>query len=235
MATSEMMRAELIPKIVHLFMTHPIHHVQVSLKVQCISLNAFSAIYPLLLMIGCLSILPKIYSEMKSNSCCTKSTYCITSRIACLYKPPCPTCTLYVHMYIHAAPPSAPGGLTLDVQQRSITVVWSSPASTGGRSDLYYQVEHSDPDNLGTYTGTVSLSGGSISHSFTDLRPYTQYCVRVIAHNGVSDQDPDGTNLRTVEECTRTLESGKSSSNNLHSFCNLWIAILAILLVPLSV
>jgi hypothetical protein len=29
----------------------------------------------------------------------------------------------------------------------------------------------------------------------------------VTAHNGVSDQDPDGTNLRTVEECTRTLES----------------------------
>ena len=96
--------------------------------------------------------------------------------------------------------------MTLSAQQSSITVVWSSPAVTGGRSDLYYQVEHSDPDNLGTYTGTVYLRGGSTSHSFSGLRSYTQYCVRVIAHNGVSDQDPDGTHLRTVEECTRTAE-----------------------------
>ena len=29
------------------------------------------------------------------------------------------------------------------------------------------------------------------------------------AHNGVSDQDPDGTHLRTVEECVRTDEGGK--------------------------
>ena len=97
----------------------------------------------------------------------------------------------------------------MDVQQRSITVEWSSPASTGGRSDYYYQVEHSDPNILGNYTGTVYLSGGSTSHSFTGLRPGTQYCVRVIAHNGVSDQDPDGTHLRTVEECTRTPEDSE--------------------------
>ena len=125
--------------------------------------------------------------------------------------------------------------MTVVPEQTSIVVRWSLPAQTGGRSDLYYQVEHSDPDNLGTYTGTVYLSGRSTSHPFTGLKPYTQYCVQVIAHNGVSDQDPDGTNLRTVEECTRTLESGKSSSNNLRSFCKLWLAISAILHVSLSV
>ena len=59
-----------------------------------------------------------------------------------------------------------------------------SPAQTGGRSDLYYRVEHSDPDNLGSFTGTVYKSGGSTSHTFTGLRPYTQYCIRVSAHNG---------------------------------------------------
>ena len=109
-----------------------------------------------------------------------------------------------------AEPPSAPGSLTLTSQQSSITVVWSLPASTGGRSDFYYQVEHSDPDNLGTYTGTDYVSGGSTSHSFNGLRPDTQYCVRVIAHNGVSDQDSDGTHLRIVEECTRTAEGRES-------------------------
>ena len=107
----------------------------------------------------------------------------------------------------YTEPPSAPGGLTLTAQQSSITVVWSSPAVTGGRSDLYYQVEHSDPDTLGTYTGTDYVNGGSTRRKvFSGLTPDTQYCIRVIAHNGVSDQDPDGTHLRTVEECTRTAE-----------------------------
>ena len=110
----------------------------------------------------------------------------------------------------YAEPPSAPAGLTLTAQQTSITVVWSSPAVTGGRSDLYYQVEHSDPDNLGTYISTDYVSGGSTSHSFTGLRPGTQYCIRVIAHNGVSDQDPDGTHLRTVQQCNPTAEGRES-------------------------
>ena len=82
-----------------------------------------------------------------------------------------PSCMSYTE------PPSAPGSLTLTAQQSSITVVWSLPASTGGRFDLYYQVEHSDPDILGTYTDTVYLSRGSTSHSFTGLRPGTQYCI----------------------------------------------------------
>ena len=111
----------------------------------------------------------------------------------------------------YAEPPSAPGGLTLTAQQTSITVVWSSPAVTGGRSDLYYQVEYSDPDNLCAYTGTDYVNGGSTRRKvFNGLRPYTHYCVRVIAHNGVSDQDPDGTHLRTVQQCTITKEGRES-------------------------
>ena len=93
----------------------------------------------------------------------------------------------------------------------SLLASWSLPSQTGDRSDLYYKVEHSDPDNLGSYTGTVYKSGGSTSHTFTGLRPYTQYCIRVSAHNGVSDQDPDGDHLRRVEECIRTSEDSKSS------------------------
>ena len=91
----------------------------------------------------------------------------------------------------------------------SLLASWSLPSQTGGRSDLYYRVEHSDPDNLGSYTGTVYKSGGSTSHTFTGLRPYTQYCIRVSAHNGVTDQDPDGGHLRIVEECIRTSEDSK--------------------------
>ena len=105
-------------------------------------------------------------------------------------------------------PPSAPRDLSLTTSQTSITVSWTRPADEGGRTDLYYQVEHSDPDNLGSYTGTLYLSRGSITRTrtFTGLRPFTSYCVRVIAHNGVSDQDPEGTHLRTVEDCVTTDE-----------------------------
>ena len=106
-------------------------------------------------------------------------------------------------------PPSAPRSLSLSPQQSSITVSWSAPADLGGRRDLYYQVEISDPDNLGSFTGTVFLSGRTTSRTISGLRPHTQYCVRVTAHNGVSDQDPDGEHPRTVEECTRTLEARK--------------------------
>ena len=99
----------------------------------------------------------------------------------------------------------------MTAQQSSITAVWSSPAQTGNRSDLYYQVEHSDPENLGTYINTDYISGRSTRRKvFSSLRPGTEYCVRVIAHNGVSDQDPDGTHLRTVEECTTTPEGSET-------------------------
>ena len=77
----------------------------------------------------------------------------------------------------------------------------------------------SDQDPDGTHLRTVeecfkTVEGSKlqcvISHtSYTELRPYAQYCVRVTAHNGVSDQDPDGTHLRTVEKCVRTDEGRK--------------------------
>ena len=106
-------------------------------------------------------------------------------------------------------PPSAPSGVLLSATNTSITITWSDPADLGERTDLYYQVEISDPDNLGSYTGTVVLRGSTTSRTISGLRPHTQYCVRVTAHNGVSDQDPDGEHLRTVEECNRTLEARK--------------------------
>ena len=111
-------------------------------------------------------------------------------------------------MMLLTEPPSVPESVSLTPQQTSITVRWSPPTEDGGRTDLYYEVEHSDPDNLRLYTGPVYLSGVSRTHTFSGLRPFTPYCVRVTAHNGVSDQDPDGTHLRRVEVCEKTKETG---------------------------
>ena len=103
-------------------------------------------------------------------------------------------------------PPSVPCNLRLITQNNSITVNWLSPTETGGRSDLYYQVEYSDPDILGSFIGTVYLDGESTNHTFTNLRPYISYCIQVSAHNGVSDQDPERSQISLIEKCTHTLE-----------------------------
>ena len=106
-------------------------------------------------------------------------------------------------------------------QATSITVHWTQPADLGGRSDLFYQVKHSNPDKFGSFiTDTYDLSGTATSYTVTGLTPYTQYCVRVTAHNGVSDQDPDGTYLRTVEECVRTTEGSKLILYVIHQYQN---------------
>ena len=127
-----------------------------------------------------------------------------------VYKVPC---------YLHTEPPSPPRSVSLTPQRNSITVRWSAPSDNGGRTDLYYEVDISDPDNLGSYTGTVYLSGRSTSRTISGLRPFTQYCVRVTAHNGVSDQDPNGQHLRREEQCTTTLTSGKVHNIKLPTHC----------------
>ena len=112
--------------------------------------------------------------------------------------------TIYLLMCIE--PPSAPRNLTLTARPDNLTVHWTQPAELGGRADLFYIMESYDFDNFASF---VNLDGTITSYTVTGLRPYTQYCVRVTAHNGVSDQDPDGTHLRTVEECVRTDERRK--------------------------
>ena len=90
----------------------------------------------------------------------------------------------------------------------SIAVSWSPSTETGGRSDFYYQVKYSDPDNFGSFTGAVYLNE-STTHTFTGLRPYTSYCIQVSAHNGVSDQDPERSQSRMIEGCNRTFEDSE--------------------------
>ena len=106
-------------------------------------------------------------------------------------------------------PPSAPQNVLLPVTNTSITVSWSPPAEDGGRTDIYYEVKHSNPLSIGEFYEPIYLPKTTIKYKFPGLRPFTDYCVRVTAHNGVSDQNPDGTHLRTIEVCGRTDEGSK--------------------------
>ena len=90
----------------------------------------------------------------------------------------------------------------------SIGVMWAHPSYTGGRADLYYTVERSEHDNPREFSEVACKESSFFPmHRFDYLKPATQYCVRVTAHNGVSDQDPDGAQLRTVEQCLQTPET----------------------------
>ena len=155
---------------------------------------------------------------MRHKNCSVKATLHwptvhknATRSFICILSCRIPNTGIHMHSFschLHTEPPSPPRSVSLIPQPSSITVRWSAPSDNGGRTDLYYEVDISDPDNLGSYTGTVYLSGRSTSRTISGLRPFTQYCVRVTAHNGVSDQDPNGQLLRREEQCTRTLTAG---------------------------
>ena len=114
--------------------------------------------------------------------------------------------------FLCSEPPSAPSGVLLSTTNTSITVRWLAPADLGGRTDLYYQVEISDPDNLGSYIGAICVPGSKEIHVFLGLRPCTDYCVRVTAENGVSDQDPSSKDSRTETRCIKTKEGCKDAT-----------------------
>ena len=95
----------------------------------------------------------------------------------------------------------------LTPSRNSVIARWSPPAEDGGRTDLYYELSISDHNNTRSFNSSVYHNTNSRSYTFSGLNPFTEYSVRVTAHNGVSDQDPDGTCLRTVEECVTTSEA----------------------------
>ena len=118
--------------------------------------------------------------------------------------------TVFFTVVLITEPPSAPENvIVVAISPREILATWSPPTDHGGRFDLYYEVKISDPQILGEFTPSVYLTNITTRHVFPELTPFTAYCVRVTAHNGVSDQDPDRTHLRTVESCTETPEDGE--------------------------
>ena len=90
------------------------------------------------------------------------------------------------------APPGPPRDVMISgVSDTTLTVTWSSPISKGGREELYYTVEFvalkSGEENF------TKAGEGITDMEFTisGLTAVTEYRVRVIAENDVSDQDSD--------------------------------------------
>ena len=115
---------------------------------------------------------------------------------------------------INTAPPGLVRNLrTTTITSTSVSLSWTRPEVTG-RDDFYYSIEYSDPN-----TGSFILSNGNyvnsaltVSYTVPNLRPNTQYTIRVTTHNGVSDQDTENEALRRVDLPISTGEGGKNIS-----------------------
>ena len=114
-------------------------------------------------------------------------------------------CCLY-----HLEPPTSCTNIAvLSKTDTTLTVRWSRPASTG-RDDFFYRVLHSDPDNFGEFiTENANLrdTRSVVTYTMSKLVPFTSYTVKVITHNGVSDQDPNK-QFRICETTGKTKEGG---------------------------
>ena len=103
-------------------------------------------------------------------------------------------------------PPSVPPYCGVNsVTATTIHLSWSPPQHHGSRSDLYYTVQYSDPDNVGQnimVNDTICMN--QTSFTITGLQPFTTYVVIVTAHNGVSDQDEERVLARMVQKRVTT-------------------------------
>ena len=95
------------------------------------------------------------------------------------------------------------------VGNTTAVIKWNPPLSNGGRNDIHYVVKYREVSSLGPFTpaGQTSESNFTVQ----GLKPVTQYIIRVIAENGVSDQEPGSEDERTTEIVVNTTEGSKLS------------------------
>ncbi|KAL2096937.1 hypothetical protein ACEWY4_006144 [Coilia grayii] len=107
-------------------------------------------------------------------------------------------------------PPSAPQNLISNVNETSVNLEWTAPVSSGGRSDLTYNVvckrcgpgpssaaglapgapRTCQPCGNAVHYSPQQLSLRSTRVSITDLQAHTNYTFEIWAVNGVSTQSP---------------------------------------------
>lgn len=116
-----------------------------------------------------------------------------------------------IMLYLCAAPPGSITNLNnRETTNNSITITWNRPAVTG-RSDFYYEILVS-VSNERTRTVVDSYyqdSRSMVDYTISDLRAFTSYAIFVVTHNGVSGQDQENEDRRTVQVTGDTKEGGE--------------------------
>ena len=111
-----------------------------------------------------------------------------------------------------AEPPTAVRNLRVSSKTNtSITIQWEPPSITG-RSDYYYNVEYSDPQNISIYEqhNQERISDTTTMYDVTGLEPITTYIIRISVHNEVSGNDGQNDDERRQQVSDTTLEGGKA-------------------------
>ena len=121
------------------------------------------------------------------------------------------------YIFPFAGPPTTITNLIVTgTTSTTITVRWNRP-TTPGRSDYYYVVEYTDPDEVGTVyiQDNSRLVNGNVQVTYTvdgaggsGLRANTEYIIRVSVHNGVSDLDGENADDRRQQVQGTTPEGG---------------------------
>ena len=92
----------------------------------------------------------------------------------------------FIHTYTSLAGPGAPTGVTVTTQScHTLRLAWSSPDHTGGLPITGYNISYTDTLNnkmLYEYSNTRNTS-------LDNLKPGTQYTVKVRAMNAIGEGD----------------------------------------------
>lgn len=100
---------------------------------------------------------------------------------------------------VFVEPPSAPQHLISNVNETSVNLEWTAPASSGGRQDLAYNVickrcssdgQRCQPCGNGIHFSPQQLGLRATRVSINDLQAHTNYTFEIWAVNGVSKQSP---------------------------------------------
>ena len=105
------------------------------------------------------------------------------------------------------------------INDTSVIITWNRPEVIG-RDDFYYIIKYTDIANFDQNLSTDPISARYVNSAPTvflrvpsiasglELRPNTDYIIKVIVHNGVSDQESDNEPLRLKDITVKTKEGG---------------------------
>ena len=94
-------------------------------------------------------------------------------------------------MYIYAAEPTEPLGLTATPTSTIVTLLWEPPISSGGRRDVFYVIKYkTSQEEQFTYNSPTPPITNT-SATIYSLAPLTTYTLMVVAENGVTQEYPD--------------------------------------------
>ena len=87
-----------------------------------------------------------------------------------------------------------------------MSVTWNPPANLGGRDDIVYVVYYQETGMM--HFGMIEMtSTEGLNAQVTGLKPETDYTIRVVARNSVSDLHDDDTKSR-ADVLVKTKEGG---------------------------